>query len=280
MAEQIPVAVIPVAGMGARLAPVTRVLPKAMFPLVGADGTVRPVADWIAREALQAGCRRICLVTSPGQDGLLRAYFASEEDLAGRVEFVTGIEPFGFGYAVWAARTVAAGGPLMVLLGDHVRLPDRGAPAPAGQVAEAFLSRRPAAMVGVQRVGPEELARVGVCRGEMLRENLYRCAELVEKPGAAEASRLATPGLPEGGYLAHAGIYVFTEEIFECLGPLVSRRAEGAEVGLTEAQQLLLRRHPEDYLLWRIRGSTFDVGTPEGYLRTLGALAGKSTGGD
>lgn len=273
MASGIPTAIIPVAGMGTRLRPVTRVLPKALFPLVGPDGSVRPVADWIAREALAAGCERICFVTSPHQDALLREYFAASEHLTGRVDYVTDVEPFGFGYGVWAAREFAAGGAVMILLGDHVHLPSGGAPPPTAQVAEAFAAKAPAAMVGVQVVGRGQLNLVGACRGEALEENLYRCTELVEKPDPAAAERLITPGLAKGEYLAHAGIYVFTEEIFDCLEPLMARRAEGAEVGLTEAQQALLARRPADYLLCRIRGTTHDMGTPAGYLATQAALA-------
>ena len=61
--------------------------------------------------------------------------------------------------------------------------------------------------------------------------------------------------------------------IFDCLARLVRRRARGAEVGLTEAQQVLLERHPRDYLLCRIEGATCDMGTPAGYLATQTAVA-------
>ena len=278
MADQIATAIIPVAGLGTRLAPITRALPKAMFPLVGADGSVRPVADWIAREAAAAGCERICFVTSAGQDELLRKYFAGEPGLSGRVEYVTGVEPLGLGYAVWAARGLAGGGSVMVLLGDHIHLPAPDRPAPAAQVAEAFADRRPAAMVGVQAVDAAELHLVGVCRGAEPAGCVYKCMDVVEKPDAATAAeKLTTPGLPDGKYLAHAGIYVFGPEIFDCLAPLVAARAEGTEVGLTEAQQALLARRPEGCFLCRIEGLTLDVGTPAGYAAAQAAMA---AGGD
>jgi len=160
----------------------------------------------------------------------------------------------------------------MVLLGDHVHLPAPGRPAPAEQLVEAFSSGA-AAAVAVQTVGEAELAKVGVCRGQPCGQGVYRCREIVEKPSVDLArARLASPDLPAGRYLAHAGIYLFTPEIFDCLEPLVRDRPDGREVGLTEAQQMLLERRPEEYLLVAISGSTHDTGTPEGYLETQAAI--------
>jgi UTP-glucose-1-phosphate uridylyltransferase len=161
----------------------------------------------------------------------------------------------------------------MVLLGDHVHRPAPGRPPPAAQVAAAFAARPCSAMVGVQVVDLSQAPLVGVCRGQPVEANLYRCTDIVEKPGAAEARRLVTPHLPPGRCLAHAGIYAFSGEIFDCLEALVRRRRGGEEVGLTEAQQMLLSRRGEDYFLCRIEGRTYDLGTPAGYASALTALA-------
>ena len=126
----------------------------------------------------------------------------------------------------------------------------------------------------MQVVDAGELHLVGVCRGADLDGCVYRCMDLVEKPDAATAAeRLKTPGLPDGRYLAHAGIYVFGPEIFDCLAPLVAARAEGAEVGLTEAQQALLARRSGEYFLCTVDGLTLDVGTPAGYAAAQAAMA-------
>lgn len=269
----ISTAIIPVAGKGTRMGPVTRVLPKCLFPLVMPDGAIRPVADVIAREAAEC-CERICFVTSDDQERLLRQYFDGEPDLAGRIEYVGGVEPYGFGWAVYAARLVARQGSVMVFLGDHVHLPAPGAETPARQVAMAFESRGASAMIGMQVVGEAELALVGVSAGEPIAPAVYRATAIVEKPGLATArARLRTPGLPEGRYLAHAGIYAFGHEIFDCLAPLVAARRDGREVGLTEAQQALFARAPQQYLLCRIAGSVHDTGSAAGYVQTMNALA-------
>lgn len=274
MGDVISLAIIPVAGLGSRLYPMTRILPKVMFPLVATDGSVRPVADFIVQEALGAGVERVCFVTSTGQDRLLRSYFAEDRQLCERIEYITDVAPAGSGYAVWTARAVASGGAVLVLLGDHVYIADEGVPPPARQVAEAFAAHDAVAMVGVRTISEAEVASVGVCRGTNLDGDIYRCTDIEEKPDqAVAADRLVTPDQPGGSYLAHAGIYAFTSQIFDCLHELVSIRGEGAELGLTEAQQVLLTRHQADYLLCHIRAQSHDVGTPMGYLETLAAVA-------
>ena len=73
-------------------------------------------------------------------------------------------------------------------------------------------------------------------------------------------------GLAKDRYLAHCGIYVFTPEIFDCISELSAEGQANGETGLTEAQQLLLRRHPNDYYLHLVAGVTMDTGSPAGYV--------------
>ena len=96
---------------------------------------------------------------------------------------------------------------------------------------------------------------------------------MIEKPDVETARRrLRTGGLPDGHFLAHAGVYAFGPEIFDCLAELHASTPTGAELGLTEAQELLLTRRPEEYFLCAVDGMVLDTGTPEGYVRTLRRL--------
>ncbi|HUS48036.1 MAG TPA: sugar phosphate nucleotidyltransferase, partial [Phycisphaerae bacterium] len=194
-----------------------------------------------------------------------------------QIEFIVQAQPLGFGHAVWLARGFVGGGPFMLMLGDHVHLPDDGQGSCTEQVAEAFASVGGAAMVGMQPVGPDELPRVGVAAGAPVQGDIYRCTDFVEKPDLATArSRLATPGLETDRFLAHNGIYVFTQEIFDCLEGLIPDECKpGREVQLADAQLSLLKGHPQDYYLVRVRGRAYDVGTPAGYAATLAALSGR-----
>ena len=162
----------------------------------------------------------------------------------------------------------------MLLLGDHVYVRADDQPPCTVQVARAFDCSNGAAMVGVQLVSTEELPRVGVARGVQIKRDLYRCTRFIEKPDLATARlQLATSGLSEDTFLAHAGIYVFSPEIFDCLSQIsTNAQKTGQEIELADAQTVLLKKHPEEYFLCKIAGRAYDVGTPLGYVEALAAF--------
>ena len=273
-------ALIPIAGLGTRLLPVSSVVPKAMFPLVDSAGRVRSVLHAICAEAVQAGVQDVGVVVSPGQAEPCRQYFAAAaragaDDLPQHVEYILQADPAGFGDAVArGADFIGRDDGFLVMLGDHVQIAEPGQPACAAQVADAFARHGGAAMIGVQTVGPDELPRVGTARGEPLADRVYRCTRFVEKPTPAEADRdLVTPHLPKNRYLAHCGIYGFTPEIFACLAEVARAGSQpGHEVQLADAQSLLLERHSRDYHQLHLAGRAYDTGTPAGYARTFAAV--------
>ena len=285
-------AVVPVAGKGSRLHPLTSAVPKALFPLVDSAGRCRPVIHWICAEAKAAGVDELAVVVSPAQEGLIEQYFnaaANTEPALPRViELLIQKEPLGFGDALARARRFVGKDNFLLMLGDHVYRQARSAPPCAAQVIDAFdknalagaLQTGPVAMVGMQPVPARELERVGVARGVPMEKGIYRCADFVEKPTPALAKRrLSTPGLEKGHYLAHCGLYVFRPEIFACLSEIAAvmpLRGRSGEIALADAQSLLLARHPDDYLLCRIRGNAYDTGTPENYAQTAAAFSGKT----
>jgi len=271
-------AVIPVAGLGTRLRPITCACPKALLPLVDSAGRARSVFHHVLTEAAAAGAAEAAVVISPGQRELIERYLAGVPagdplPLPAHIRYLVQPEPAGFGDAVLRAAGFVGENDFLVLLGDHVHLAEPGRGACAAQVAEAFAAHTAEAMVGMQPVAAAELPRVGVGRGEPLRGNVYRCTAIVEKPTEAQArAELVTPGLPEGTYLAHCGIYAFSPRIFACLSELRSRVEAGGELQLTDAQQMLLAERPEGCYLVRIAGSAHDTGTPEGYAATFAAV--------
>ena len=277
-------AIIPLAGKGTRLMPVTAVLPKALFPLVGREGAITCVLEVILDQVFAAGIEEVALVVSPGQQELIDRYLDAVRQsgvgsIPDRIVFIEQAEPRGFGDAVLCGSGFVAEEPFLVLLGDHVQIQASGAKPCVRQVTEAFKREGGVAMVGVHEVPVSELAKVGVAKGEPVGDGVYRCADFVEKPDLQTANgRLRTPGLGEGIFLGHCGIYAFTPEIFECLQEESQGKGHGlGEVELAAAQQRLRRRHPRDYFLLRIAGKAYDMGTPGGYYRTLEAW--KSAGG-
>ena len=264
-------ALIPTAGLATRMGPMGRAVPKAMLPLVDSAGAVRPVLHPVVSEARAGGAVQVGLIVAPWQEAMVRRYVeaarAAGDDTFEGVELLVQDEPLGFGHAVAVGADFVGAEGFLLLLGDHVYFAEAGAPPCGAQVAAAFAEAGGAAAVGMKTVAAAELARVGVAAGEVVRGRLYRCTALAEKPTPEVAARrLVTPGLPPGCFLGHLGIYAFTAEIFDCIDE-VSRRARrpGQEIELTDAQALLLRRHPGDcYLLWAA-GVSVDVGLPAGY---------------
>lgn len=272
--------IIPTAGKGTRLRPWTYACPKAMLPLVDTQGRIRPVLHRILTEAAVAGIAQALLVVSPEQRELFERYLTSvrqsaADGLPDRVEMIVQPEPMGFGEAVlraadWSAPDAA----VAVMLGDHVYTHGPAAPCLA-QLVEAYARCGGAAMVAMQAVGTEDLSRVGVARGKPQPDrgrNVYLCEDIVEKPSEQTArERLITPGIGEDRFLAHAGLYVFSREIFDVLANAADSHGAG-EIELSDAQTELLRRHPEDYRLLLLDGTGHDTGTPEQYAETFKAF--------
>ena len=276
-------AIIPLAGKGTRLLPVTAVIPKALFPLVGRDGRIKCVLHVILEQVRHAGVQDVALVVSPGQAEMIEAYLDEARRGPGgaipsRVTFIEQTDPRGFGDAVLCGAGFAGEEPFLVLLGDHIQIPTKSAKPCMTQVTEAFKKMGGVAMIGMHEVPTSELSKVGVARGEPLEGRVYRCEDFIEKPELETANgRLRTPGLEEGAFLAHCGIYAFSPEIFDCLREEAACNAHGlGEVELAGAQQRLLQRYPGNYYLLRIAGKAYDMGTPAGYMRTMAALGGIS----
>lgn len=276
-------AIIPVAGRGRRMQQITHGGPKAMLPLPSGDGRTAPAVHLICAEAASGGIDEVLLVVSPEYENVIRSYFGeflsagteAAPMLPGRIQFATQASPRGSGDAVAAGRAFAGDQPFMLLLGDHLYQAGSGESSCAAQIASAFAVHGGCAMIGVQQVGLAELPNVGVVRGEPIGGDIYRCTDFIEKPTPHEASeRLKTPDLPDGEFLVHCGIYVFSPEVFECIELAGAR--PGDEVELSAAQSLLLQRHPQDYLLRRISGRAYDIGTPDGYARTANILGGRN----
>ncbi len=273
-------AVVPIAGLGTRLYPLTKVIPKAMLPLPAGPGAAVPVVHWICAEAAAAGAEKVLLVVLPSQEEMVRRYLAAARGqqlpaLPAEIDFAVQQAPEGFGAAVRQGADFIGDEPFLLLLGDHVYISAAAGRPCAAQVAEAFAKHGGVAMVGMQPVGADELPRVGVACGEPIENRVYRCTDFIEKPDLETAhERLVTPDLPAGEFLAHCGIYVFTSEIFDCLAGLSrQKRPAGAEIELAEAQSMLLKRHPKEYFLYRIDGRAYDTGTAANYAKAFAAFA-------
>ncbi len=280
MKQAIHSVILPVAGQGTRLMPQTSVLPKPLFPLVGRNDRVACVLHVILAQVHAAGISRVALIVSPGQAEMIAHYLdrlepAAKQSLPTEVATIEQTVPRGFGDAVLCGRAFTENRPFAVLLGDHLHVATKGEPCCLRQVADAFERTGGSAMVGVHEVGLDEVSRVGLVKGGAPEGRIYPCLDFVEKPDPTIAQhRLRSPGLVPNVFLGHCGIYAFDAEIFDYLEE-DRQNAQGTanEVELATAQSKLLCNHPQDYYLYKIAGSAYDMGTPLGYRRTLMVFA-------
>ncbi len=263
--------VFPVAGLGTRMLPATKVLPKEMLPVVD-----RPLVQYAVEEAAAAGAEQFIFVTGRGktliEDHFDRAFELfdtlarkrREETLAaleaampeaGCFVYTRQQEPKGLGHAVWCARHLVGDEPFAVVLVDdlvHARTPC------LAQLVEAH-AETGGNIVAVMEVEPEHTARYGIVDPGEARDRLVEVRGFVEKPAPAEApSRLAV-----------IGRYVLSGEIFGILDRLPP--GAGGEIQLTDAMSRLLE--VQRFFGLRFEGRRFDCGDRLGYLEAIVALA-------
>ncbi len=221
-------AIIPVAGSGSRLRPVTLETPKAMVPVAG-----KPVLEYLLDQVTGMGIRDVVLVISPSGDAI-RRFVGRRDDLEAR--YVVQHEPLGIGHAVRLCGDLVDDEPLLVLLGDVIYLSDF-----------AFLTDESRGnAIGVKRVDGD-LSRYGLVEIED-----GRITRLVEKPDHPVSN------------LAIAGIYGFSNPrpLMEGLDTLVrSGRRTRNEYQLTDALQWMVEQG--EHLFPFEVDDLYDCGTPD-----------------
>ena len=262
-------AVIPAAGFGTRMLPAAKAVPKELLPVLD-----RPTIQYVVEEAAAAGADDVLLVTSRDKRSIedhfdrspeleqrlaaggKEALLASVNALAARAKVHSVRQPSqrGLGDAVNQARRHVGDEPFLCLLGDAVfSAPDKSAPLPARQLADAYREFG-TSVIGVEEVPAEKVSRYGVVGGKVVRDGVLRLDTLVEKPSPEAApSRYAV-----------AARYVLTPAVFECLDK--TPPGKGGEVQLTDALRLLLEREPVHAVV--LRATRHDIGNPVDWLRT------------
>jgi UTP--glucose-1-phosphate uridylyltransferase len=249
---KVDVALIPAAGRGMRMRPATRVVPKALIPVID-----RPAVQYVVEEAARAGATEAVIVVDLDAGHLIQQHFLSEGRLPGlenvKVRIVVQEEPLGLGHAVWEASEAIRDRPFFCLLADNIARPG-GDVLPALAAASSGES-----IVCLTRLDPESLSRYGVVvPGSEEINGILEIAGAIEKPGVERApSRL---GL--------IGRYLFAPEVFEILADLSP--GHGGEVQLTDAiDQLGKRGHCRGYIADH---DLLNVGSPEGLWEATSVL--------
>ena len=273
----IDIAVVPVAGRGTRLLPLTKTQPKEMLP-VGR----KPVVQYVVEELARCGVERLLFVTGPGKtaienhfdvDAELIAHLreSGKEELLGELAFerenlvyfyVRQRRQLGLGHAVLCARPwVGSAQPFVAALGDSII----GIHAKCRVVqvmVERFEAEKADAVIAFEEVAPEDVVQYGIARPRGAAADVFPLEDLVEKPEVSEAP----------SNLAVAARYVFSPAIFDCLAE--TPPGKGGEIQLTDAIRTLIRRGGKVLGVRLPPGEArFDIGNFESYFRAFAAFA-------
>jgi UTP--glucose-1-phosphate uridylyltransferase len=269
MIKPVRKAIFPVAGLGTRLLPATKTMPKEMLTIVD-----RPLIQYAVDEAREAGIEQMIFVTGRGKSSLVD-YFdkgfeleatmeAAGKSLAalkpshadfGEIVTVRQQQPLGLGHAVWCARHIVGDEPFAVLLPDELML---GKPGCLAQMVEAY-ERVGGNVVAALEVDPAETHKYGVVDPGTRDGALTEIRGLVEKPAQGTApSNLMLPGR-----------YILQPEVMRELDR--QETGAGGEIQLTDAMARRIGEEP--FHAFTFEGERHDCGSAAGFVIANIALA-------
>ena len=258
-------AVIPAAGLGTRVLPATKAMPKEMLPIVD-----KPAIQYIVEEAAAAGIEDILIITNRGK-GLLEDHFDRAPELEARLTgspekeavleqvvaisklanifYVRQKETKGLGHAILCAREFVGDEPFAVLYGDDVIL---GEDPACGQLIRAY-EQFGNGVVGVKEVAREAISKYSSLKVEHLQDNYFRCTDMIEKPKPGEELSL----------YSILGRCILPPEIFDILDK--TPPGAGGEIQLTDAMRTLARR--DGMTAVDFTGTRYDMGNKLGIMQ-------------
>jgi UTP--glucose-1-phosphate uridylyltransferase len=273
MSQRLRKVVFPVAGLGTRFLPATKVVAKEMLPVLD-----RPLIQYAVDEAVDAGADTLIFVTNRYKHAIadyfdkayeLEAKLAQsgKKDLLAMVQgtlpphvrcvFVTQPEALGLGHAVLCAKPVVGDEPFGVVLPDDLIWTGEG-PGALRQMAELAAAEN-AGVIAVEEVPRAQTDKYGIVDATPVSERAAKIRLVVEKPKPEVAP----------SNLAIVGRYVLPGRIFELLEKTTP--GTGGEIQLTDAIESLLAEQP--VLAYRFAGTRFDCGNKLGLVQATLRMA-------
>jgi len=254
-------AVFPVAGLGTRLLPATKSIPKEMVTLID-----KPLIQYAVEEVIAAGIERVIFVSARSKRAL-EDHFDNSPELEYQLEssgkmkvleemkrisemcditYVRQKNPNGLGHAVLCAKEAVGNEPFAVILPDDIIMSK--VPVTA-QLVEQF-NRTKKSVISLMQVPDEDTSKYGiVVPGERVDDRLMRLEGMVEKPKKNPPSNLAI-----------IGRYILTSEVMDALQTIP--RGAGGEIQLTDA--ILEVAKSSRVYGYHFEGKRFDCGNKFG----------------
>lgn len=268
-------AVIPVAGFGTRMLPLSKSIPKELLPLGN-----KPAIQYVIEEAIAAGIKHIVLVTHPQKQAIenyldinveLDAQLRDKNkaDIANNLNFLPSDvtfssirqgKPLGLGHAVLSAQPIIGDRPFAVLLPDVIINPfttDYRHDNLAKLIHTFIQTNR--SQILVDPVADKDISKYGIAKLNTIKKiqktensQVFAVRGFIEKPSIEQAP----------SNLAVVGRYVFHNKIFDYLATTLP--SVGGEIQLTDAIDALISTQGMDVVT--MTGNSFDAGDIQSYM--------------
>lgn len=265
---QVKKAIVPIAGLGTRFLPLSKVIPKELFPL-----GIKPVIQYIVEETIEAGVEEIIFILSPEKmtvfQNYILKYFEEEKGLLEilkkrkkekeikilneipKIKYQCLIQekPAGDGDAILKAEKLIGEEPFLVLFGDDVSFNKEGFPSQMVKVCEKI--KKP--LLCLYKMPRKKLSAYGVPKVKKIDQKLYKILDLIEKPKENPPSNFAL-----------VGNYILFPEIFFYLKKI---RPRNGEIILANALREELKDNKEIMGL-TVEGEWLECGNKLAYLKS------------
>ena len=269
--KKVTKAVIPAAGLGTRVLPATKAMPKEMLTIVD-----KPAIQYIVEEAVESGITDILIITNRGK-GIIEDHFDRSPELEERllstsknaiydevvnisklanIYFVRQKETKGLGHAVNCARSFVGDEPFAVMYGDDVII---GEDPACKQLIRAY-EETGLGVLGIKSVPEKDIYKYSSLKVENIHDNIFKCTDMIEKPD--------TPDKVMSLY-SILGRCVLTPDIFDILDNTAP--GSGGEIQLTDAMCTLART--KGMMGVDFTGKRYDMGNKLGIMQAAVEVA-------
>lgn len=267
--NEIKTVVFPVAGLGSRFLPVTKLVAKELLPILN-----KPLIEYAVSEAIKAGIERFIFISSPDKQSITN-YFRKNKKLENELrdknsEYLEIIsnniipeenlieviqdKPMGLGHAIWCAKDYISG-PFAVILPDDLVVSD----VPCIKQMIDVYKKHKCNIVAIQEVDKNNISKYGVIDFLKKNQNIYHVKDMIEKPDQEKAP----------SNLAVIGRYILSPNIIKELSML--KTGFGGEIQLTDAIKNSI--NSENVIGYKFEGNRFDCGNVMGALEAQLSIA-------
>lgn len=257
-------AVIPAAGLGTRVLPATKAMPKEMLPIID-----KPAIQYIVEEAANSGITDIMIIISRGKS-IVEDHFDRAPELEknllehnkkemydaiteisnlANITYVRQQSPKGLGDAVKLARSFVGNEPFAVMYGDDVIIGDNPA---IGQLCRAY-EEFGKCIIGIKEVTDEFVLRYSSMKVKPIRDKIFEVSDMIEKPKLSE----------KFSNYSILGRCVLSSEIFEILEK--TPNGAGGELQLTDAMKVMAQK--DGMIGVDFDGTRYDMGNKLGIMK-------------